>query len=177
MRTQISFLLILVAALLAPGLGFAETQWQSDALGLRCTLPAYWELEALPRQTDLAKGGVLLRAERTPGIPAGARFELQLEPLTIKRSSQKAASDALLSSLKQTPKLQILSSETTVLSDNIAEVQVTWKIAQSRHTFESIYRVLDFGERRFVASVSGRVELVAGIRSELSQMWDSIRVE
>ena len=168
---------LLLTALLTPGLSFAETRWNSEALGLECTFPLYWELEALPLQTDLAKGGTLVRAERTPGLPAGVRFELQLEPLTIKRSSQQKASDELLSSLRQTPQLQILKSNKTTVSENVIEIQVTWKIAQSRNTLESVYRILDFNDRRLVASVSGRVELVKGLTEELNQIWDSIRAD
>ena len=83
----------------------------------------------------------------------------------------------LLKNLKETPKLQVLGSEKSEIRDNVSEVRVTWKIAQSRHTLESVYRILDMKDRRLVASISGRVELVAGVRDELSQLWDSIRAE
>ena len=134
-------------------------------------------MESLPDQTDLAKGGVLVRAERTPGIPAGVRFELELQPLTIQRTSQQAAVQDLMTSLNQTPKLQVLKSDQITISDSILELRVRWKIQESRYTLESIYRILDVADRRLVASVSGRVELIAGVQDELNQLWNSNRVE
>ena len=162
---------------LIPALGHAETTWRFEPLGVQCVFPTHWVLEKAPEHGDLAKGGVLVRADRTPGLPAGVRFELSLEPLSIKRTRPAEALDALLKNLKNTPKLQVLDSKKSEIAENVSEVRVTWKIAQSRHTLESIYRILDTKDRRLVASISGRVELVAGVRDELSQLWDSIRAE
>ena len=105
------------------------------------------------------------------------RFELELQPLTIKRSSQQSAAETLIDALKQTPKLRILKLEQAKISDEVLELRVKWKIAESRYTLESIYRILDTAERRLVASTSGRVELVAGVQEELNQLWDSILAE
>ena len=162
---------------LIPALGYAETTWRFEPLGVQCVFPTHWVLEQAPEHGDLAKGGVLIRADRTPGLPAGVRFELSLEPLSIKRTRPAEALDVLLKNLENTPKLQVLASEKSEIAENVSEVRVTWKIAQSRHTLESIYRILDTKDRRLVASISGRVELVAGVRGELSQLWDSIRAE
>ena len=167
----------LLVVLLSPALSYAETAWQSETLGLSLKFPAYWKTETLPSQSDLAKGGVLVKAERTPGIPAGVRFELELQPLTIKRSSQQSAAETLIDALKQTPKLQILKLDQAKISDEVVELRVKWKVAESRYTLESIYRILDTAERRLVASISGRVELVAGVQEELNRLWDSIRAE
>ena len=168
---------LFIFVLCCPLLGLAETQWRSEALGLQCLFPTYWEVESLPSQGDLAKGGTLVRAERTPGLPAGVRFELELEPLAIALSPHEKALTELLDSLRGTPKLQVLKSELRQVSDQVSELKVRWKIAQSRHTLESLYRLYDVGNRRYVASVSGRLELVEGIRDELSLLWDSIRAE
>ena len=110
------------------------------------------------------------------GCPLGCVSSF-LEPLSIKRTGPTEALEVLLKNLKSTPKLQVLDSEKSEIADNVSEVRVTWKIAQSRHTLESIYRILDLKDRRLVASISGRVELVAGVRGEFSQLWDSIRAE
>ena len=160
-----------------PSLGHAETPWRFEPLGVECVFPTHWVLEQAAEHGDLAKGGVLVRADRTPGLPAGVRFELSLEPLAIQRTAPAEALEVLLKNLKETPKLQVLGSEKSEIRDNVSEVRVTWKIAQSRHTLESVYRILDLKDRRLVASISGRVELVAGVRDELSQLWDSIRAE
>ena len=88
---------------LVPALGHAETTWRFDPLGVQCVFPTHWVLEQAPERGDLAKGGVLVRADRTPGLPAGVRFELSLEPLSIKRTRPAEALDVLLNNLKTRP--------------------------------------------------------------------------
>ena len=126
--------LAFILCVLAPSSGFAETTWRFEPLGMECIFPAHWILEEAPQQGDLAKGGVLIRADRTPGIPAGVRFELSLEPLAISRSTPDEALEAVLVNLKGTPKLQVLNSEKNKVASNVSEVRVIWKIAQSQRS-------------------------------------------
>ena len=85
---------------LIPALGYAETTWRFEPWGFNVSFSRTGFLEQVPEHGDLAKGGVLVRADRTPGAALGVRFELSLEPLSIKRTGPTEALEVLLKNLE-----------------------------------------------------------------------------
>lgn len=169
--------IVLMAGLLAAPTSFGSNQWRLDELGVGLQFPEHWHLSPQSVSGDLAKGGLLLRALRTPGIPAGVRFELQLEPLAIQNPPLREALKTLVDGLKQTPQVLVRNNKTDIVSASSHQAELTWQIEGSNHTIVSLYRVLDRSDRRFLISISGRQELIQGVRTEINQVLDSMGAE
>ena len=142
---------------LIPALGYAETTWRFEPLGVQCVFPAHWVLEQAAEHGDLAKGGVLVRADRTPGLPAGVRFELSLEPLSIKRTGPTEALEVLLKNLKSTPKLQVLDSEKSEISR-----QCERSSSHMENRSKSSHARINLSYPRYERPTPGRIDLRTG---------------
>ena len=73
----------LMACLLAAPTSFGSNQWRLDELGVGLQFPEHWHLTPQSVSGDLAKGGLLLRALRTPGVPAGVLLIQSCMPSAI----------------------------------------------------------------------------------------------